>query len=36
MSKKEIWEAKANVGDLIRLVDRSDYDHYEGGRVWTS
>ncbi|ATN94498.1 hypothetical protein BSP9_149 [Bacillus phage BSP9] len=33
MSKKEIWEAKASVGDLIRLVYSSDYDHYPPGTI---
>lgn len=33
MSKKEVWEAKAKVGDLIRLVYSSDYDHYPPGTI---
>ncbi|AYJ75107.1 hypothetical protein BSP36_020 [Bacillus phage BSP36] len=32
MSKKEIWEAKAKVGDLVRLVYSSD-EHYPPGTI---
>lgn len=33
MSKKEIWEAKAKVGDLIRLVYSSDHEHSPPGTI---